>query len=521
MKKVLSLVLCAVLLCSIALMPAMAEEGKKTKVTIGIGNTAESFGPFITSSNVIKMVHNMIYMQLGNVDPTTGELVPNMYTSLEETGDMHYVIKLYDDIYDNEGNHITAADVAYSFETAKAAATNQPFSYFANPVATDEYTFEFDMVTDAVTSRDQVLSVVPIVSKAAYEASADQMSMKAVTCAPYLIREFVPGSHVTLEKNANYWCKDFSRVSKDKTPTVDVIEIRFITEAAQLAIALQQHTVDVAIEVNATVAKQFESDPMYRVEYAPSNLYWNMYFDVRPGHVFENEKLRQAVCYAVDQDSVMYGALQGAGWVDKAIASPYSADYNKEWDERDYYDYNPEKASQLLAEAGYKPGDLTINLMCQWEMTKPAAEVVQAFLEEIGIHSNIICPDTALFSTYQNCFSDVWDISIMFWAAKTIGAASMNAQFNRDVQASGITFSGINDDELQRLVLQAISDKTYSAETYNELQDYLKDKAYAYGLYCPQNGYVLNKNITEMYVDGNGRFLPSACTYSADYDVYE
>lgn len=493
-------------------------EGGKTKVTVGVNGTAESLSPFITTTNVLKMIHNIIYMQLGSINEEGG-IDSNMYSSFEQVGDMHYVVELYDNIYDNAGNHITAADVAFSYNTAKESGTGQVYTYYENAEATGEYTFEFDMKTDAVFALQQVMNTVNIVSQSAYEADSSQMSMGPTTAGSYVVREFVPGSYIIMEKNPNFWCEDPSILSRDKQANVDVIEIKFITEAAQLSMALEQNTIDVAIEVNATVAADFKAKDTYTVEYKASNLFYNLYFDVREGHLFENEALRKAVLYAIDQESVMYGALQGAGWVNKAIASVYSADYDPAWDEADYYGQDLEKAKQLLEEAGYN-GE-TVRIMCQYEVCKPAAEVVQANLAEIGIEASILVADTALFSSYQDCISDVWDINIMFYAAKSIGAASLNAQFNAAVRENGMTFSGIKDPEFQRLIELAISEKTYSQETYNAVQEYIKEKAYAYGLYTGQVGYVYTSQIEEIYIDGNGRFLPNACIFADNYSIYE
>lgn len=540
MKKLISILLCVAMLTTLlcacgqnadtpadpteaAGQPAQSGdavqvEGGKTKVTVGVSGTVESVGPFITTSNVLKMITNIVHMQLGSINEEGG-IDSNMYSSFEQVGDMHYVVELYDNIYDSEGNHITAADVAYSYNTAKESGTGQVYTYYDNAKATGEYTFEFDMQTDAVFALQQVMSGVNIVSQKAYEADSTQMSMKPITAAPYVVREFVPGSYIIMEKNPNFWCEDPSILSRDKQANVDVIEIKFITEAAQLSMALEQNTIDVAIEVNATVAAEFEASDLYTVEYKASNMFFNLYFDVREGHIFANETLRKAVLYAIDQESVMYGALQGAGWVNKAIASVYSADYDPAWDEADYYDQDLEKAKQLLEEAGYN-GE-PVRIMCQYEMCKPAAEVVQANLAQIGIEASILVADTALFSSYQDCISDVWDINIMFYAAKSIGAASLNAQFNAAVRENGMTFSGIKDAEFQKLIEAAISEKTYSQETYNAVQEYIKEKAYAYGLYTGQVGYVHNNQIEEIYIDGNGRFLPNACIYADGYNIYE
>lgn len=499
---------------------ASVQSEGKTKITVGVNGTTESIGPYITTSNIIKMIFNMFYMQLGSVD-REGVLQSNLYTDFENTEDMHYVVTLKENIKDNDGNPITAEDIAFCYNKAKELGTSSIYTYYENAEATGEYTFEFDMTTDAVGALNQVMSSVNIVSQAAYEASDDEMNVDPVSCGPYVVREFTPGSKLVIEKADNFWCEDMSELSENKQANVDVIELQFITEETQLTIALQQGTVDAAIDVNPVNATQFESDSSYKVEYKASNFFYNIYFDCREGHIFSDENLRKAVCYAIDQEEVMYGATQGTGQVIHALATPYSSDYDERWDTWEYYPHDVEKAKEYLAAAGYSEGELTINLMCQFEQSKPAAEVIATNLQEIGINSEIICPDSALYSTYMDCTSDVWDASIMFYVAQQIGASSLNGQFNAAVRENGMTFSGISDPTLQSLVEAAISEDTYSRDTYYECQEYLRDKAYAYGLYTPQLAYVYDAGIEEIYIDSNGRFIPGACTYSSSYAVFD
>ena len=86
----------------------------------------------------------------------------------------------------------------------------------------------------------------PIVSKKAYEESADQMATSIVSTSPYMVTDFVPNVSITLEKNPNYWQTDESlQCPLYKDMTADKLSYTKISEAAQQTIALETGAVDV------------------------------------------------------------------------------------------------------------------------------------------------------------------------------------------------------------------------------------------------------------------------------------
>ena len=529
MKKMLALLLCAVLILGMFAGCGNTTNQEETKgsdsagttakksITVGYPASLESIGPFITSNSIYKMVMGIFYMQLGSLN-LDGELESNLYSSVEETSDGHYVVKLYENIYDTAGNHITAHDVAFSYNTAKSMGTSQTYNMYTNATATSDYTFEFDMTTNALLAFEGVMSQVNIVDEEAYVNSGDEMNTgTAVSCGPYKIAEFVPGSHITFQKVDNFWCEDMSLMSCDKQANIDEITIKCITENAQLAIALNEGSIDAAVSIPGLTAQTFEGNSAFNVSSVPSNLYYGLYFDMREGHIFENEDLRKAVCYAVDQEEVMYGALQGFGIINKGHGSQNGADYNKAWNERNYYETDLEKAAEYMKKAGYEPGELNITLMCQWEQTKPAAEVVQQNLAAIGINAEILCPDQALFSSYQDCTSDVWDLNLMFWVTGIYVGAGYTGQLDLDNRSNDMLFFGLKDQNLQALVKVATNPDTHSQESVDAVQAYLDEHALVYDLYSPYNYYVYDSGIEQIFVNARDQFLPNCFTYSDSY----
>ena len=129
----------------------------------------------------------------------------------------------------------------------------------------------------------------------------------------------------------------------------------------------------------------------------------------------QDQKLRQAVSYAIDMEAIAENIYGNDGSVAHTNSSVYYNDYDPALNEHIPYQYDVEKAKALLAEADYTEGELTLNMIINTEYNyTQTASLVQAYLKQIGINVNI--------STYESAR----EIS-RFHLAYSIRAASMEA----------------------------------------------------------------------------------------------
>ncbi len=136
---------------------------------------------------------------------------------------------------------------------------------------------------------------------------------------------------------------------------------------------------------------------------------------------FKDVRVRQAITYAIDRQAIAEGVFQGTHQVIPSAVISESA-----WEGHNWYEYNPEKALELLAEAGVKPEDITLDIM-HWQsdsMTNGAMDAVQFYLEEIGINC----------SHYQ--------VDIITWRSRFTADGSKNLEWEVGYRgASGLPYA--------------------------------------------------------------------------------
>lgn len=163
---------------------------------------------------------------------------------------------------------------------------------------------------------------------------------------PFILKEWVALDHFTFERNENYW---------DTKPKLTKITFKIITDANAALIAYKNNELDQS-GVPGGTEKTTMADPVLSpeiVRYAQLSTYaWQ--FNQLKGEPYTNEKFRQAVACAVDRSAYVDQIRGGVGkpaisWIPPGMPG-YDANLGKDWD------FNPTKAKQLLAEAGYPNG---------------------------------------------------------------------------------------------------------------------------------------------------------------------
>src|SRR5262249_14661362 len=110
-----------------------------------------------------------------------------------------------------------------------------------------------------------------------------------------------------------------------------------------------------------------------------------MFLAMQPKPPFDNKLVRQAVAYAIDRDAIIHGVIQGQARRLDGPIGPGTFGYNPDLQTR--YSYNPERAKQLLAQAGY-PNGLDVELQTpvgRYVQDKQSAEAMAQMLTQAGI----------------------------------------------------------------------------------------------------------------------------------------
>ena len=492
----------------------------KTVIRVGIEADPGTMDPYTTGSSNGKnaTIKSTVYQTLGMIQGVGGELAPEIAKSWERVDATTYDIEIFDYVHDSAGNPITADDVVFSYETCMASGSMSNSKYIESIEKTGEYSVRLKLNKAAVTLFERIMQSVYIVSQKAYEESPDKMSTMPVMSGPYKVVEWISGSSLVLEKNENYWQKpELAAKDINQAANVDRIEYFVIKEASQMAIALETGTIDMVYNLDATEAQRFmeggESAEGFNVFTSVNNLTQTMFLNVSEHSKFyDNLALRQAVLYAFDSEAIVDGASSGYGVVCKTFGSDLLPDFQESWHDEEYYEYDPEKAKELLQEAGYKDQELTLRIVTNnSSMRNKIAQILQAYLLQVGIKSEILPYEDTLFNTYKNDPTQ-WDILLDNCGTSDQLMGMWRGKMDKSCCSSGSANMAM-DDELQRLVEAAENPDTNGPETVNALHQYMKDNAYVYGIYNNLSFTICRDVATDISMNSTPWLMPAGCTY--------
>lgn len=285
----------------------------------------------------------------------------------------------------------------------------------------------------------------------------------------------------------------------DNQPKLETITFRFISESSVALIELQNGNVDFifdpsGVEYNDVAAGGYEE--LIAVE-CESMACQTIFFNVTG--VLSDIRLRQAICYAIDNESINLSVFEGVGCGATSVIPSGMWAYDENM--ANYYEYNPDKAKELLAEAGYADG-LTVSMVCASTAAfKGISEMMLSQLNEVGITLEIEYADNATATSLSQDSSD-YDISIRQagfteephggLAKYMLSSKGVNGGTNLS-KTAGLAEAEALDAILDRII--TINDKDERKAAYAELQEAYYDQAYGYAIQENVDVYCLNSNL--------------------------
>ena len=533
MKKISGILLVLVVLLSAvncggsSKSAAGGSAAEPREVTVALSAASFDLSPFGGDSGARHTIRWQLYSRLfgppdlgASIEQLQGEVAKSVKMTAPDTA----VVELYNYVKDSKGNPINAQDVVWCYEYGKTQVDFGVVNSNLKSIrAIDDYTVEIVATNSGVGVMQILLYYIPIVSRSWFEkADASERTGNPACTGPYQITSYVSGSSVVLEKVPNFWQNNVSLRSYAQQQPLDKITYLVKTEAAQRTIALENKEVDVS-QVTSTEVYRFQNadgtpKPEWTVKAIDNGRFNVLMFNCDPklNGPFTNQKLRQAVLYAIDFEAVRlgYGNTDTSGSTMYDFCDGAASDYNTKWDTEDYYNYNVDKAKQLLAEAGYKPGQLKIRMMNQNSTTANAGmAVIQAQLAEIGIAAQILSYDQALFNTYK-FDSTQWDIIVdsKFTSGFVVDAWALCFDA-RSFQNGTANF--VHDDKLQDLLMKAML--VHDPASIDDFHYYLKDMAYGAGMFYNYQFWVAQSGIKKLGTEGTRNIAINISEFADNY----
>ena len=197
---------------------------------------------------------------------------------------------------------------------------------------------------------------------------------------------------VVLERFDDYW---------GEKPDLTKVTYKIIENADSILLSLQSGAVDVFAHLTTNQIQQLGDG--FHVEEGTMNLVQALYLN-NAEKPFDDVRVRQALCYAIDRQQILDLAFDGYGTL---LGSSMYPAFSKYFDDEltNYYTYNTEKAKELLTEAGYPNGfDMTITVPSNYQSHMDTAQVIVEQLKAVGINAAIqpVTWESWVQDTYSN-----------------------------------------------------------------------------------------------------------------------
>jgi len=338
------------------------------------------------SANIIVNLYDgLVRYKVGNTD-----IEPALATEWSSTPDgKEWTFKLRQGVKFHDGTPFNAEAVVFSVERQlpPKATEDMPYASFtygsvAKVEAVDEFTVKFTLKDPSAPflANLAMAMAAPIVSPTAAAKYGKDFIQNPVGTGPYKFVKWDKGQQVVIERNNDYW---------DGKPKAAKIVYKFVKENSVRASELMTGAVDIMNGVDPNDVKTIEAKGYTVLKKPGMNInYMGFYCDKKP---FNNPKVREAVSMAINRDNLVKFLYQGLANLPNGPMPDFMPGYDKTLVP---YEFNPEKAKQLLKEAGLEK--LKINFIT-YSNPRPynpvngekLAAAIQADLLKIGVESTI------------------------------------------------------------------------------------------------------------------------------------
>lgn len=451
-------------------------------IRVGISQDLDSLDPHKAVAAGTKEVLFNIYEGLLKPEQD-GRLVPAVASEYECSADaMTYTFRLREGVLFHNGDAVTVEDVKYSIERCADTSNGEPlvsaYSIIEAVEVVDEQTIAIHLTqADTEFAAYMTTAIIP--------ANYDKLETEPMGTGPFAYVSRRPQESVTIAKFDSYW---------GEKAHLDEVEFKIVSDADMLVSNLKGGSIDMALRLTSSQAAELGSG--FHVEEGTMNLVQALYLnhEVEP---LGDERVRQALCYAVNVDEILMMVSDGKG---VEIGSSMYPGLQQYYDESlaTYYTQDIEKAKELLAQAGYADGfELEITVSSADQPHVDTAQVLVEQLKQIGIRATIrlIEWESWLQDVYAN---HEYQATVVGVDATNLTARAMLERFTTGNAGNFINYSNANYDALFEEAVATL-DVTKQTELYKQLQKvltedaanvYLQDMANLVAISNSYDGYV-------------------------------
>ncbi len=381
MKKLLKAGLILIILLAVTGVLFAAGEKETKPLNFALSGNPDTLDPQATSGTLTFQVDKSIYDTLAEPNEK-GVIVPALAESWDVSDDsLTWTFHLRKGVKFHNGDTLTSADVKATFERITDEKTASPnkkaFDVISSMDTPDDLTVVFTLSKPFAPFLGSIASGWgAILPKSLIDAGHDFASQPVGT-GPYKMTEWIRDSKVVLDRNSDYWMKGY--------PKIDKVIMNIIPEASVQIQGLVSGQLDIVYMVGKDDLPLLEKSDDVKLVKNLTSLIMVMAINCSQPP-FDDLKVRQALNYAIDKQKVLDTAYSGGKIIGTFM--DYGNAYYKDF--TDLYPYNPEKAKQLLKEAGVgKDVEIKMYLPQNYPPHVKAGEIYQEMLTKVGLNVKI------------------------------------------------------------------------------------------------------------------------------------
>jgi len=466
----------------------------KDTLVIGLMTSPTNLDSRVGNDNASGRMFDLIHSGLIKVTPNM-DYAPDVAEKWETPDDKTIVFHLNPNAKFQNGQPVKASDVKWTYDSMMDPnfVTSKRSGYAAvdHIEAPDEHTVIFKLKEPNPGIFDNLtVGILPT------GADTNVYKTKPIGAGPYKVVDFRPDDRVVLEA-FDQW--------HGGAPKIKHVVVRIIPDATTRVLEMRRGTVN--FEVNAIPFEnvaEFDGKPDFKVVKSPGSVYQYIAINMRDPNLAKAD-VRRAIAYAIDRERIIRDIQRGyAKPTDTMLAEGHWARAENLPD----YPYDPNKAKQLLAKAGYPNGFSFVFKTSTDAEANSRAQVIQQMLKQVGVNMQIQSNEMSTF------FADIGKGNFQMYSLSRNGVQDPDFYyvifFSKNTPPDGQNRGYYNNPKVDQLLMQGRStfDRAKRKPVYGEIQKIAQDDLPYISLYLQTNVAVMRSNI-DGYVQYPAGFLLS------------
>jgi peptide/nickel transport system substrate-binding protein len=377
---------------SVAARDASAQSAARNRITVAHGVGVYSLNPYAVNTSPLQAVWGSIMEPLIDADYEKRGYRGVLAESWRMTGPK-LQFKLRKNIRFHDGAPFTSRDVLASFKrilTDKQSLQAPNLQNIGEMEGPDDYTVILTLKKADANALEDINSRVIMKQSAAEKMG--EADNRPIGTGPFKFTSWERSGQFVIRRNENYW---------GQAPKIEEVIYKSIQEDAARIAALESGQADIISNIPPHEVARLKANPRIRLQQVQGLR--PIFLVLSPAYKpLDNVKVRRAITHAIDRERIIKHILEGYAYPLSGLLSPQVFGYEPGVKA---FPYDPEKAKQLLNEAGFPTG-LEIDYYSptgRYPKDREVAQVIVEQLSKVGIKANLKTPEWSIFNTdYKN-----------------------------------------------------------------------------------------------------------------------